>query len=336
MFRTLGFAKCFGVDAVGVSGGLWVGWRKESRMELVMACNNFIILSVRKYNGMLWYLVLVYGAPCVSSRASVLCEIEDWIKTCKYPFLMVGDFNQVEYRSDKLSGSQRSIGAAEEFTLWKIRNELIDIPFKGPRFTWCNNRKGDMRVYERIDKAYGSKDWFSLFPNTGIKHYPIQISDHAPIEVDLNLVGTSGSKPFKLDAWVLDHEAFMERIQYAWNMEDTGSPAYRVTRKLSRVRTCVKRWTLDKRAEWGGKWNDFDQRLEHGMTLAITGGGEEEYSKVNEEVTEFARAASTFWKQCAKIKWMVEGDTCTKFFFNWVKGRTGRNHIHGAKSSDRA
>ncbi|XP_074289494.1 uncharacterized protein LOC141614646 [Silene latifolia] len=199
----------------------------------------------------------------------------------------------------------------------------MDIPFKGPRFTWCNNRKGDKRVYERIDKAYGSKDWFTLFPNTGIKHYPIQISDHAPIEVDLNLVGTSGSKPFKLDAWVLDHEACMEKIQNAWNTEDLGSPAFRVTRKLSRVRTCVKKWTLDKRAEWHGKWDVFDQRLEHGMDLAITGSGEEEYSRVNEEVTDFAKATAIFWKQRAKLK--LRGRMAFQRFFTndvgpWLNG----------------
>ncbi|XP_074315132.1 uncharacterized protein LOC141651313 [Silene latifolia] len=187
-----------------------------------------------------------YGAPCVNQRASVLHEVEEWIGSCKDPYLLVGDFNQVDYRSDKLSLSQRPIGGADDFNLWKIRNELLDIPFKGPRFTWCNNRKGDKRVYERIDKAYGSKDWFTIFPSTGIKHYPIQISDHAPIEIDLNLVTTTGSRPYKLDAWVLDHEECMERIRGEWKRVVTGSPAYQVNRKLSRIRTCAKHWAPTK------------------------------------------------------------------------------------------
>ncbi|XP_074301170.1 uncharacterized protein LOC141632526 [Silene latifolia] len=267
-------------------------------------------------------------------RASVLQEVEEWIGSCNFPFLMVGDFNQVEYRCDKLSLSQRPIGGVDEFCLWKIRNELLDIPFKGPCFTWCNNRKGEKRVYERIDKAFGSKDWFTIFPHTGIKHYPIQISDHAPIEIDLNLVAMSGNRPYKIDAWVLDHEDCMEKIRVDWKRSNRGLPAYQVTRKLSRIRTSVKRWTLDKRAEWRMKWDEFDQRLEHGMTLATTGNGDEEYIRVNEEVTEFAKATAAFWRQRAKIKWMVDGDTCTKFFFNWVKGRAGRNHIHGIKDLD--
>ncbi|XP_074283658.1 uncharacterized protein LOC141608194 [Silene latifolia] len=241
LFRSSGFVENFGVEAVGSSGGLWVGWRRESKFKLVKACNNFIIFLVEKYNGRLWYLVLFYGAPNVHMRAPVLLDLESWLDACSLPFLIVGDFNQVEYRSDKLSTSQRPIEGVEDFSLWKLRNEMVDIPYKGPRFTWCNNRKGDKRVYERLDKALGSKDWLSVFPDTGIKHYPIQLSDHAPIEVDLNLTRTTGKRPFKLDAWALDYEECLEQVRNAWGIDDNGSPAFRITRKLARVRSCVKK-----------------------------------------------------------------------------------------------
>ncbi|XP_074296692.1 uncharacterized protein LOC141627148 [Silene latifolia] len=276
-------------------------------MKLIKACNNFIILLVEKYNGRFWYIVLFYGAPSVHMWASVFLDLEQWIDTCKLPFLIVGDFNQVDYRCDKLSASQRPIEGAEEFNLWKLRNELVDIPFKGPRFTWCNNRKGEKRVYERLDKAMGSKDWLSLFPDTGLKHYPIQISDHAPIEVDLNLTRMAGKRPFKLDAWALDFEECLEKVRLVWGTTDGGSPAYRLTRKLTRVRSCVKKWTLDKKAEWNAKWDDFDGQLEHGINVACNGGGEEEYTRVNEELRAYATAAAKFWKQRAKIKWTSEG-----------------------------
>ncbi|XP_074266883.1 uncharacterized protein LOC141590176 [Silene latifolia] len=209
-----------------------------------------------------------------------------------------------------------------------------DLDYIGPRFTWCNNRKGDKRVYERIDKALGSKEWLYYFPNTGIKHYPIQISDHAPIEIDLNLVRSESKRPYKVDAWALEHEECLERIRSAWAISDAGSPAYQITRKLSRARTSVKKWTLDKKAEWNVKWEEFDQKLEEGMNIACTGGSDEVYNRANEEVTSYARAVASFWKQRAKVKWMVDGDTCTKYFFNWVKGRAGRNFIHGIKGED--
>ncbi|XP_074290940.1 uncharacterized protein LOC141617673 [Silene latifolia] len=180
----------------------------------------------------------------------------------------------------------------------------------------------------------GSKDWFTFFLNTGLKHYPIQISDHAPIEVDFNLIRNVTKKPYKLDSWALDHEECVTEIQKAWYVNFRGSPAFWVTRKLALVRQRVKAWTLDRRQEWKQKWEVFDDRLEKGMELAIQKGKDEEYSKVDEKVRAFARAADMFWKQRAKIRWAIDGDTCTKYFFNWVKGREGRNFIHGIKGDD--
>ncbi|XP_074300848.1 uncharacterized protein LOC141632177 [Silene latifolia] len=248
-------------------------------MSLIEACNNFLVILVEKLNGRLWYLVLFYGASKLKLREKVFENLEDYLKKLVYPYLIVGDFNEVDYGSDKLSARNSYIRGACSFNNWKLRNELLDIPFKGRRFTWCNNRKGEHRVYERLDKALGFKEWFTMFPETGIKHHPIQISDHAPIEIDLNL---------------------------------TKPNAFRVARKLARVRQHVKKWALDKRNEWSGKWDDFDKRLEHGIKLATSGDGEAEYELVNAEVRDFAKAVAIYWKQRAKLRWMVDGDTCTK------------------------
>ncbi|XP_074309071.1 uncharacterized protein LOC141643697 [Silene latifolia] len=205
---------------------------------------------------------------------------------------------------------------------------------EGPRYTWCNNRKRDARVYERIYKALASKTWFDLFPNTGLKHFPIQISDHAPIELDLDLTRNTNKKPYKLEAWALEYEECLQIIKEAWRREWEGSPAYRVMRKLVHVRQNVKKWTLDKRKEWKGKWQDFYKRLEHGMNMAIQDGNDEIYTSVNEEIKEFAKVAAIYWRQRAKIRWINEGDCCTRYFFNWVKGRSGRNFILGIKGED--
>ncbi|XP_074313557.1 uncharacterized protein LOC141648737 [Silene latifolia] len=321
LFRPFGFSNNLGIDANGSAGGLWVGWRNEARISHVLSCNNFIVLLVEKCQGRLWYLVLIYGSPYCLQRRPVLQELEDCLQKLVYPFLIVGDFNQVEYQSDKLSSSNRTITGAYDFNIWRITNQMVDIPFKGPRYTWCNNQKRKKRVYERIDRALGSKDWLSVFPNTGIKHYPIQISDHAPIELDLQLIKNNKQKPYKLDAWVLEYEESINIIKDIWRHQIWGTPSFRVARKLSRVRHRVKKWALDKRMEWKQKWDDFDNTLEKGIEIAINDGSDELYTKTNEEVREFSKASAVFWKQRAKLKWMVDGDTCTKYFFNWVKVR---------------
>ncbi|XP_074296878.1 uncharacterized protein LOC141627536 [Silene latifolia] len=297
LFRSFGFDMSVGMDALGASGGLWVGWRKGEKISHVYSCMNFVILRIAKYNGLLWYLVLFYGAPKTAMRASVLHELEGCIASFEYPFLIIGDFNQVEYPCDKWGANSSSLNGAAYLT---------------------NEGKGLNRVYERLDKALASKDWFAVFPNTGLKHFPIQISDHAPIELDLNLVHNVNRKPYKLDSWALENEDCLMEIRKAWAVNVVGSPAFRTVRKLALVRQRVKSWALDKRS----------------MDLEIREGKDEEYTKVDEEVRAFASAAASFWKQRAKLRWAVDGDACTKYFFNWVKGRAGRNFIYGIRNAE--
>ncbi|XP_074266133.1 uncharacterized protein LOC141588599 [Silene latifolia] len=276
-------------------------------MGHILTCNNFIVLLVQKCNGRLWYLVLFYGAPSVQLRSSVLDELEECISTLVHPFLIMGNFNQVEFGSDKLSMNPRPITGAIDFNILRIHNQLVDIPFKGPRYTWCNNREGPKRVYERIDRALGSKEWFTVFPDTGIKHYPIQISDHAPIELDLNLTKNISKKPYKLDAWVFSYEECICITKDVWRLRVRGSPAFQVARKLSGVRHHIHRWALDKRLEWREKWDEFDLELEKGMDAAISDGNDALYTTVNDGVREFSKAAAVFWRQRAKLKWMIDG-----------------------------
>ncbi|XP_074278507.1 uncharacterized protein LOC141602093 [Silene latifolia] len=177
------------------------------------------------------------------------------------PFLLIGDFNQVEFSSDKLGGSDKLIRGANLFSYWKNLHCLMDSPFKGPRITWCNNRDCPHRIYERLDKGFASNDWLSLFPNTFIKHLPIQISDHAPIILDTNM---------DLESYLLDIE---------------------------------------------------------------NGGDSVNYESCHKKLLEFSLAAGTYWRQRTKLKWNCEGDTCTKYFFNWVKGWSGANLILGIKKA---
>ncbi|KAK9740476.1 hypothetical protein RND81_03G038500 [Saponaria officinalis] len=265
------------MDAIGASGCLFVGWKKEAKMKCLYKCCNFIICQVQQCKGRYWYLCFVYGEPETSKRHEVWTSLGEWLRKINEPTLLIGDFNQVEFSWDKMSQKHGRIDGAEVFNEWRRSVEQVEIPFKGPQFTWCNNREGGQRVYERLDKAYVTKDWLSLWPNTGVKHFPIQLSDHAPIEVDTCLLDHKVSRPYKFEAWCLKYEE---------------------------------------------------------SKTIFEGGDLEDYKREHDNLKEFSRAASLFWKQRAKLKWTVDGDTCTKYFFNWVKGRSGRNFILGIKRGD--
>ena len=51
------------------------------------------------------------------------------------------------------------------------------------------------------------------------------------------------------------------------------------------------------------------------------------YNKTHNDLIAFASNMAIYWKQRAKIKWNIEGDTCSRYFFYWAKGRSSRNLI---------
>ncbi|XP_074277032.1 uncharacterized protein LOC141600687 [Silene latifolia] len=140
------------------------------------------------------------------------------------------------------------------------------------------------RIYERLDKGFASNDWLSLFPNTFIKHFPIQISDHAPIILDTNMVLNTKKKVYMLEAWCFDHAECSDLVKESWERKYKG---------------------------------DAPHVLESYLLDIEKGGDTLNYESCHKKLMEFSIAAGTYWRQRTKLKWNCEGDTCTKYFFNW-------------------
>lgn len=42
---------------------------------------------------------------------------------------------------------------------------MEDLGAKGQCFTWCNNRKWEDRINERLDRVLSNREWATQFPN---------------------------------------------------------------------------------------------------------------------------------------------------------------------------
>jgi len=102
------------------------------------------------------------------------------------PWLCLGDFNMIFDPSEKRGGQDFSLSQSVRlFCDFTSRARLFDLGFTGPRFTWCNNRSEEARVWSRIDRCLANGDWISLFPDALVKHLPRSGSDHAPLLLNL-------------------------------------------------------------------------------------------------------------------------------------------------------
>ncbi|KAL0426170.1 UNVERIFIED_CONTAM: hypothetical protein Sradi_1151800 [Sesamum radiatum] len=141
------------VDSQRKSGGLVLFGRSQwtSNSNPILA---IIDVFVRIENSEDWWRFSgVYGEPDTSKRTefwNLLSRLHD---QSARPWLCAGDFNEILEQSEKKGGPLR----AE----WQIRNfrncltycQLHDMGFLGSPYTWCNNQREPLTVYERLDRV---------------------------------------------------------------------------------------------------------------------------------------------------------------------------------------
>ncbi|KAK1312150.1 hypothetical protein QJS10_CPA07g00502 [Acorus calamus] len=68
------------------------------------------------------------------------------------------------------------------------------------------------------------------------------ISDHSPLKVSSDPEFPTGPKPLKYFEMWEDHPTFKETVENAWSTEVSGSPMYRLLKKISTTKMGLKSW----------------------------------------------------------------------------------------------
>ncbi|KAH7836079.1 hypothetical protein Vadar_032514 [Vaccinium darrowii] len=247
--RSLKFDFGFYVEPDGLSGGLALWWNDDVDLEVESASKNLIHSIVNdKSSSSCWATTFVYGSPLRSGRDMVWEDMKDIGRYENLPWLSIGDFNEVLSLEDKLGGncpSQRRLASFHDMLNYC---GLVDLDYKGPKFTWRNNRSGPDCIMERIDMAFANSRWRELFDQAlvlvdtaiGSDHNPLILNTQAP----LNIVG----KSFKFESlWTTEDEC-REIIQEVWGSNGVGSCMVNFCKKLRGCKVKLKEW---HRAKFG-------------------------------------------------------------------------------------
>ncbi|XP_074298300.1 uncharacterized protein LOC141629152 [Silene latifolia] len=309
----LGLPNFCGIDSDGHSGGLLLRWDDSVVLSSFTISSRFILcnLCLNVNNGCTkhdMYVMFIYGEPCIDLRLSLWNNISALISGLS-PFLIIGDFNQVEMHSDKLGGSH-IIRGQQDFTNWRFDNSLLDVPFFGPLFTWMNNRSDDQLIMERLDRAYANSEWLHLFPAASIMHLPILVSDHAPIILKFFHPSRTCKRPYRLDNWCLGSPEIAHIVACAWALPVTGSPMYILSRRLSSVRFSIMQWVIH-------------HRLSHATN----------FQQVRSAQLHLLKLQHDYWLQRAKLKNEVLDGLPSRFLYSRVKQRASHQRILALLSS---
>ena len=250
--KASGFDRSHRVEAVGFSGGIWLLWRDQFDVEIVLNHKQFVHLKISSKNVLTSWVTAVYASLVPVIRSELWHHLNHLAAITNEPWIIGGDFNSILFPGEKMGGSVTTSGICKQFSDWFHNNGIHDLQFKGPRFTWSRGS-----LSKRLDRVICNKAWFSKYLNASILHLPKVESDHRPVLVrfDQTARKSKNPKPFRfMAAWLTDSRfsnfmennwntdvsyyqaasKFTELVQQ-WNKETFGNILHRKKRLLARI-----------------------------------------------------------------------------------------------------
>lgn len=143
--RKLGWGERWrAVDPVGRSGGLLVGWSRNTMVHQIK-CSTFCLeveFETSETNGKIW-AAFVYASNCERVRKDQWQELKDRMNCWGDRWVLGGDFNEIRKPHEKIGGRLRTEASCRDFNDFVGSMNMEEIVFRGRQGTWANNWQED-------------------------------------------------------------------------------------------------------------------------------------------------------------------------------------------------
>nr|GEV97477.1 RNA-directed DNA polymerase, eukaryota [Tanacetum cinerariifolium] len=226
---------------------------------------------------------------------SVGYVIDSW----KGDVIIMGDFNEVHYKSERF-GSNFNVQGANAFNSLIVKAGLEEVPLGGCTFTWCHKSASKM---SKLDRFLIFKSLSSSCPNISAITLDRFLSDHRPILLRESSFDY-GPTPFQFFHYWLEMDGFEKMVSNTWRESLDVGPNHMINlmNKLKYLKKKIRNVSADI----------IDKRL--GIIKSL----QELNSHKSMEIA-----------QKAKIKWAIEGDENSKYFHGILNKQRSRSAIHG-------
>ena len=147
----------------------------------------------------------IYGALETHLHLDFWDLIRGLHRQCSLHWLCGGDFNEILKSHEKSGGRLRHYGQIDQFQEVLDGCNLIDLSYLGNKFTWSRSYPNGGMVWERLDRAVGSVDWYDLYPATCVQTLTCLSSNHSPICIRLEGSVVKSSRPWRFEQiWLED------------------------------------------------------------------------------------------------------------------------------------
>ncbi|KAL2900388.1 Ferredoxin--NADP reductase 1 [Bienertia sinuspersici] len=118
---------------------------------------------------------------------------------------------------------------------------MQDIPYGGHFFTWSNNQNDEDRVFSKLDRVMANERWLEAYGGANALFLSEGVSDHCPAIMQVDKSIGTGKKPFKYYRIWSQAVDFKDRVKQAWKGTTNGTPMFKLTQLLKKVKASLKR-----------------------------------------------------------------------------------------------
>ncbi|KAA3478112.1 reverse transcriptase [Gossypium australe] len=319
-----GFVNGIDIGAMGSKGGLSLGWKGNSLINLKSFSSYHIDVEVQDNEcDTKWRLTGFYGNPEERGRRESWNLLRQLSIDQEDPWVVIGDFNEITSSDEKKGGRRRSNRQMIDFRSTLEDCNLEDLGFKGRWFTWERGRQKSTNIRERLDRGVATITWIDLFPHYQVNHLSHSFSDHCLILLDtmgMDSTREPNSQNFRFEArWCLDSN-FAALIRNWW-LEAEGT----VPKRLEQMGSNMLKWTRVRNRDNKKIRNALEDRLKRLYNEEVSDDTLAEIAKIQLGLNLEADKEEIFWEQRARVNWLQHGDHNTSFFHKMA----GQRHFRG-------
>lgn len=235
------------VDPIGIARGLAVWWKHGIDIEIINSCQYWIDAIVKEVSkNFEARCTWMYGTPYQLEKATFWESMSDFDRKDGLPWLVIGDLNEVLWQKEKEGGARWNPRRKRYLLDFMNFNNLLDLGYKGQRFTWARNNGDHCKLRERLDRGLSNTQWLVCWPDRCVHHEPCVGFDHCPLFFIIEPNSGRKKSIFKFEAKWLEEPDCKEVICATWDTPTYGPPCKQWCEKLKKCQVALKQWSKEK------------------------------------------------------------------------------------------